>query len=461
VDDHNQNQSLNRELGLYSATLVVIANMVGTGIFTTSGLVARELGHPSAMLACWLVGGVFALCGAFCYGELGSMFPRAGGEYVFIRESLGRITAFLSGWISLIVGFSAPLAASAIAFAVYFLDLFPGISTLAWKPRLFGLQVLNLSPSSFLAAAVIALLSLAHYHSLVLGTRVQNLLTLLKIAIILAFIGGGCLFGSGGLDHFGPGLWPDDPVFTGGFAVALIFVTFAYSGWNGAAYLGGEIVAPGKNIPRALISGTSIVICLYLLLNAVYIYALAPGEMAEAIDVGAAAAAALFGESMGRLFAGAIALALLSVISAMVVTGPRVYYAMARDGLFFESFGRVASRQGTPVASIFFQALIAIVMVFTSTFDQLLIYIGFTLAVFASLAVFGLIRLRLARPDLPKGYKTPGYPATPILFIAGNLWIIYYSIQDKPVASLFGALTILAGLAAFFGFDRKSKTRPS
>ncbi|RZB35779.1 MAG: basic amino acid/polyamine antiporter, APA family [Desulfobacteraceae bacterium Eth-SRB2] len=450
------NNELKREIGLFSITILVIANMVGTGIFTTSGFIIQELGNPQTMLICWLVGGVFALCGALCYGELGTMFPKAGGEYVFLRESFGKCMGFLSGWISLIVGFSAPIAAAAIAFATYFFRTFSLPNGPELTLAFLGVTIVSLSSKGLLAMAIIIVFSLIHYHSLLMGTRVQNALTLFKIGLIVTFIITGLCWGNGSTGHFSCNL--DIPtLFQGKFAVSLIFVSFSYSGWNAAAYLGGEIKRPSRNIPLALFTGTFVVLCLYLLLNIIYVYALDAKQMSGVLEVGAKSAVFLFGGHLSRYFSGGITIALLSVLSAMIMTGPRVYYAMAKDGVFFELFGKVNGLRRTPAYSIFLQADIAILMVITASFDKLLIYIGFTLSLCAMLTVAGMMVLRKRQPELKRSYKTLGYPVTPLLFILGNLWIIYFSIKNKPITSLFGLGTIGFGLLVYLYFKNPRK----
>jgi APA family basic amino acid/polyamine antiporter len=450
------NSELKRQISLFSATILVVANMVGTGIFTTSGFIMEELGNPQTMLLCWLVGGVFALCGALCYGELGAMFPKAGGEYVFLRESFGKCVGFLSGWISLIVGFSAPIAAASIAFATYFLRTLPVPFELEYTLPFLGVNILTISPVTLLAAAIIILLSMIHYHSLVLGTRVQNGLTVFKICLIAFFVIAGLCMGKGSTCNFSEAL-DVKSLFQGKFAVSLIFVSFAYSGWNAAAYLGGEIEEPGRNIPLALFKGTLLVMCLYLLLNFVYIYALPVKEMSGVLEVGAKSAVSLFGDDVSKYFSGAIAIGLLSVLSAMIMTGPRVYYAMSKDGVFFVLFGKVSRFHRTPAYSIFLQAAIAIVMVITAAFDKLLLYIGFTLSLYSMLTVAGMMVLRMKRPALESNYRTFGYPLTPLLFILGNLWIIYFSIKSRPITSLFGLGTISLGILIYIYFTDKKE----
>jgi APA family basic amino acid/polyamine antiporter len=439
--------ALKREMGLGSALILVIANMVGTGVFTTSGFIVGELGSAQSLLLCWLVGGLFALTGALCYAELGAMMPQAGGEYVYLRRTFGKLPAFLSGWISLIVGFSAPIAAAAIAFATYLL----GGERRPWFTlECMGHSVASLSATTVLAICVVVALSLIHHHSVRLGRRVQNALTAFKIGIILVFAGAGLCFGDGNVSHITNFLSSTPgPVFTSGFAVSLIFVSFAYSGWNAAAYLGGEIKQPGKNVPLALIFGTLAVIGMYLVLNVVYIYALPVEAMQGKLNLGTLAATTLFGTALGKGTGLAIAFGLLSVISAMIMAGPRVYYAMACDGVFFKKICQVKASGHSPSRSIQLQAGLAILMIVSATFETLLAYIGFTLALSSLLTVCGLIRLRITAPDAPRPYRTLGYPFTPLLFICGNVWIIVHSLASQPMAGLCGLGTVLLGGLCF------------
>ena len=440
---------LKREIGLFSATILVIANMIGTGIFTTSGFIMAELNNPKMLLFCWFCGGLFALCGALCYGELGAMFPQAGGEYVFLRESFGKPMGFLSGWISLIVGFSAPIAAAAIAFTTYLFNSL-GIGIPAGMPvSFFGIPLVTVSPLNLTAVGIIIVFSLVHYHSLSVGSCIQNTLTVFKVLLVVGFIGAGFFLGTGSIDHFS---MPDTEgdVSAEAVAVSLIFISFAYSGWNASAYLGGEIKSPAKNIPFSLVIGTVVVIFLYLMLNGVYTFALAPEKMHNVLDVGAKAATGLFGPHFSRMFSGGVAVGILSVLSAMIMTGPRIYYAMSKDGIFFSLFGKVNTRRHTPASSIILQAAIACLMVLTASFNTLLVYIGFTLSIFAMLAVVGLMRLRIIRAEMIRPYKAFLYPITPLIFILGNLWIIVFSIKSRPVNTLFGLGTIAAGILVYW-----------
>lgn len=445
---------LKREIGLFSAIAIVVANMVGTGIFTTSGFILQEVGSSAALLLGWVVGGIFALCGALCYGELGAQFPQAGGEYIYLREAFGKPMAFLSGWVSLIVGFSAPIAAGAIAFATYLLKALGVAGGSDHVLALGGFKVLTFSLPVMVAMAVVLLLSFLHIHSLRVGSRVQNLLTLFKVALVAVFIGAGIFSSGGSVAHFSGNL-SLGPMLDGKFAVALIFISFAYSGWNAAAYLGSEIRRPSRNIPLALLAGTSVVMVLYLLLNIVYVYALPPDQMRGVMEVGAAAAERLFGQDVGRWISAAIALGLVSVLSAMILTGPRVYYAMSRDGIFFSSFGKVHAARRTPAHAVGLQASIAIMMIVTAAYDKLLIYIGFTLSLFAMLTVVGMMRLRRQGRSKNATYRTWGYPVTPLIFILGNLWIIYFSLKSRPGPALWALATIATGWLIYLYFSRR------
>lgn len=434
--------------------------MVGTGIFTTSGFILEEVQHPMALLFCWLVGGIFALCGALCYGELGARYPQAGGEYVYLRQAFGCPVAFLSGWISLVVGFSAPIAASAIAFGTYLFRALGMVGDGSYSLNIGQLTLFNVSWPVVPAIVVVLLLSFLHTLSLRLGSRVQNMLTLFKVVLLVTFITVGLSATKGSINH-AAGTFSIGSTLNGKFAVALIFVTFAYSGWNAAAYLGGEIQRPTRNLPLALWIGTLIVMVLYLLLNLVYVTALQPKQMQGVLEVGDVAARALFGPDIGRWFSAGISLGLLSVVSAMILAGPRVYYAMSRDRIFFPLFGKVHSARNTPANAIGLQAAIAIIMIITAAYDKLLIYIGFTLSLFSMLAVAGLMYLRWKIPDAKITYRTWGYPITPLAFIIGNLWIVYFSIKSRPVPSMFGVATIAVGWGGYLYFNRRLKRDPN
>lgn len=447
---------LTRRVGLISASCVIIADMVGSGIFTTSGFIMQMLNDPWWLLACWLIGGAITFTGALSYGELGARLPLAGGEYVFLRESFGPLWAFLSGWISLVVGFSAPIAASAMAASGYLLHIIPGVP----QEPLFCAGCLVISVETLLALAFLAAFTLLHTRRLGIGLGVQNALTLFKILILITLIVAGLWF------------WPVDspwqPVAVSGpqapsagaVATALVFISFAYTGFNAAAYLGGEIKNPGRNLPRALLSGTGLVVLLYLLLNIAYLAALGPEGMPGIKEIGAVAAKALFGPWVGGILSVAICICLLSALGAMILAGPRVYYAMARDGLFLGALGRIDPRSGVPNNAIWLQSAIAAVMILSASFNALLFYIGFTLSLIAALAVAGLFVLRRKDPSQAP-FKVPGYPLTPLIFIVANLGMVTFSLADNPWRGLPSAITLALGLLFYWYFKRRVNNKPS
>lgn len=428
-----------RPLTLVAAIALVVANMVGTGIFTSTGFMALGVSGGEPILYGWLLGGVLALCGAAVYGELGAMMPRAGGEYVYLSESFRPWVGFLSGWVSLVVGFSAPIAAAANAFGGY-----------------LGKSAGWIHPTAAGVALIVVITGL-HCGSVVLGARVQTFFSLLKVALIVFFILAGLLVGDGDWSHVTMGAGAE-AVTTSAFAVSLVYISFSYSGWNAAAYVAGEIERPGRNLPLALLIGTALVTLLYMGLNVIFLYAAPPSELAGVKEVGELAATNLFGTSAGRLLSLLIAIALVSSVSAMIMAGPRVYMAMAEDGLFFRAMAEKNSG-GSPIISVLVQGALAVVLLLIARFDQLVNYIGFTLSIFATLTVIGAFVLRVKRPNAERPYRTLGWPVTPILFIALNVWMIYFLVSQRWKESLAGAATLLAGGVVFFVWRRMAGKR--
>jgi APA family basic amino acid/polyamine antiporter len=439
---------------MISAAAVIVADMVGSGIFTTSGFIMQMLGNAWWLMACWLIGAAITLTGALSYGELGARLPKAGGEYVFLRESFGPVWAFLSGWVSLVVGFSAPIAAAAVAAAGYFLQAIPG----APKEPLFSIGSLVISVETLLALGFLSAFTLLHTRRLGIGLGVQNALTLFKILVLLVLIAAGLV------------LWPDESSWfpmtfsgsqapsAGAVATALVFVSFAYTGFNAAAYLGGEIKNPGRNLPRALVLGTGLVALLYILLNLAYLAALGPEGMPGVKEIAALAAEALLGPWAGRAMSVAICICLLSALGAMILAGPRVYYAMARDGLLLGALGRIDSKSGVPSNAIWLQSVIAAIMIISASFDALLFYIGFTLSLIAALAVAGLFVLRRKDPN-PPAFKVPGYPFTPLIFITANLGMVVFSLTDNPWRGLPSGITLAAGFLLYWYLKGRGRSQ--
>ncbi|MBN2198277.1 MAG: amino acid permease [Candidatus Aminicenantes bacterium] len=440
--------SLERRLGLFPVTNIVVANMIGAGIFTTSGLLMEQLRHPLLLLGLWAVGGLIALAGAFSYSELGAAFPHAGGEYLFLSRLYHPLLGFLSGWVSFFVGFSAPIAAAAIGLTEYLARAFPEILNVAGIPGALMMRLYALS--------AILLFTLLHLQGLRWGARIQNILTALKVGLIAALLIAGLTRSGGDWSHFtAAGSFRFD---LGGWKViglSLMWILFSYSGWNAAAYIGSEVLDPARNIPRSLLMGTGAVILLYAGLNVFYIYALPAAEMSGVIPVGSLAAGRLFGASSTRLITLLIAFAQFSSLSAFILLGPRVYYSMARDGLFFKKVAEVHPRRRVPSTSILLQAAIAGVIVFSGSFDQILTYMGFSLGIFPLLAVLGVFVLR--RRQKPP-YRMPGFPVFPLIYLLAGVSILALGFMERPVPSSIALLTVALGVPAYFVFRRTASS---
>jgi len=445
---------LERKLGLFSLTNIVIANMIGTGIFTTSGLLLRDLQNPLLMLLLWLIGGLIALCGALSYGELGASFPHAGGEYIFLSRLFHPLAGFLSGWVSFFVGFSAPIAASAIGFSEYLARTLPALN----QPVHLGFVFSSALTKKFIAMAIILLFTFIHLKGISLGARVQNVLTLGKVGLIVFLIALGLASSKGSWKHLTVG---DNAGFS--FAslkiigLSLMWIMFAYSGWNASAYIGSEIKKPEKSLPFSLLLGTGTVIILYLGLNLFYLYSLPPEEMKGVISVGGLAAGRLLGLAWEKFVSLLIAFALFSSLSAFIILGPRVYYAMARDGLFFSFAARINPQTKVPSLSILLQALIAIIIALSGTFEHILTYMGFSLGLFPLLAVLGVFKLR--KKNLSK-LKLPGFPLTQIIYLTAGISILILGFLRSPEPSAIAILTVLSGIPAYYLFKKKL-ARPS
>ncbi len=441
---------LPRKTGLVSASSIVVANMIGAGIFTTSGLLMTGLDNPWLLIILWVLGGIVAVCGALSYAELGAAMPQAGGEYVFLSRLYRPIFGFLSGWVSLIVGFSAPIAASAIGFSEYFFRAFPGLP----EAEVTG-TFLSGYLDKLLAIFIIILFTLVHLRGMEFGTRVQNVLTLLKIILIAVLIFLGFTFGDGNFSHFSQGSPVQinfDSLKTMG--LSLMWIMFAYSGWNASTYIGSEIKDPVRNLPRSLLYGTGIVITLYLLLNIVFIYASSPEEMKNVISIGGLTVRNLFGPAMEFAFSLLIAFALFSSLSAFIIIGPRVYYSMALDGYFFRAFARIHPRYQVPSAAIILQSSIAIIMVLSGTFEQILTYMGFSLGLFPILSVAGVFKLR-AKGEARLMRKA--FPFHLILYLFFAVAMLVLSYLERPVVSTIAIITAFSGIPFFYYMKRKNQ----
>ena len=378
-----------------------------------------------------MIGGVVAFFGALAYAELVAMYPKNGGEYQLLSRIYHPAVGFVAGWISLIVGFSAPIASAAMAFGKYAGGAFPGLNEF-WA-----------------ACIVIVVFSAIHAVRVTFGSAVQNVFTVLKILLVGGFIAGGLAMGDFSRITSEAASDTCATMMCPAFAVGLIYVTYAYTGWNGSAYLAGEIKNPSRSLPIALALGTAIVTLIYFGLNVVFLSAAPIGDLSGKLEVGAVVASALYGEGTGRIFSGAIALLLISSLSAMIMAGPRIYQSMGND---YPVLGILSKRRGGsgPVYAIMLQAVIAILMVASAHFDDLIMYMGFTLSVTSALTVFGVFRMRRRLPKAERPYRCWGYLVTPTLFILLSLWMIAFTIYENPYVALAGGGTILSGLLFYF-----------
>jgi len=363
------------------------------------------------------------------------------------------VFGFLSGWVSLFAGFSAPIAASAIGFTEYLTRAFPGLLSLGHFEGSFEATVLK----KFYSILVIIIFIFIHVRGIEFGSKVQNFLTLLKVGLIVGLILFGFSLGKGSLAHFSQG--GDFSFDFGGWktiGLSLIWIMFAYSGWNASAYIGSEIKNPIKNLPRSLILGTGIVVFLYFCLNLFYVYAVPPKDMGGVISIGSLAAGNLFGKSFENLISILISFALFSSLSAFIILGPRVYYSMAKDRYFFRFASEIHSKYGVPSKSIMLQGAIAIVMLLFGTFDQILTYMGFSLGIFPILAVIGVFKLRRLNKST---YKLPGFPLVPIIYIVAGASILFLVFFERPLESSIAILTVMVGIPVYLIFKKRYETK--
>ena len=415
------------KIGWKTGLAIVVANMIGTGVFTSLGFQLEEVQSSWSIVLIWIIGGLTALAGAFCYAEIGTSIKESGGEYIYLSKMVSPLVGYLSGWISISVGFAAPIALAAIA-SVQFLD---------WE---FPFS------ASWMAIGFIAAISLFHSFHLRMSAYVQNALTLVKILVFLAFIACGIYmpgYEGNALD------WSlnTDEILSPGFAVALVFVSYSYTGWNAAAYISEEFKNPRKNLPRALIGGALLVLILYTLLQIVFLKHASVSQLIGQVDVGAVASLHIFGEPVGHLFNTIIALFLLSSISAMVWIGPRV---VAKMGDRYEAWSYLMkpNRGGVPVRAIWFQFAISAILILTGTFEQILIYCGVLLQISSFLVVLAAFRKRMSGQWTP-AYIARGYPFWHLLFLIVSVWIISFVAIERPLEFLFGFVNIFLGYISY------------
>jgi basic amino acid/polyamine antiporter, APA family len=451
---------LKRQIGLFDAIMLISGDMIGIGIFVTTGAIAETLPTPGGVLLVWILGGVLALTGALSCAELSASLPYAGGDYIYIKEAYGKLMGFLSGWSSFLVTFSGAIAFLAVGFTGFMAFFFPllGSQETFFSATVTGLSI-NVTPGTIFAIVVVMLISALHCLGVRQGTLAQNVLTTLKIGSLVGIILLGVLLGKGDTAYFRPLFdWQKITNFSV-FAAAFIPAIFAYSGWNAVIYIAGEVKDPERNLPRALLWANLLVISLYLAINVVYIYGVPVTEMKGALRVSEVATTALFGHQTSAWITAMITVSILGALNAVTMIGPRIYYAMAQDGVFFKSLARVHPGFGTPTNAIILQAVWASFLILTGTFGTLFTYVSVIITLFAAFTVGAVIVLRWKRPELRRPYKLWGYPVVPIAFILAHFWIVWGSLIEKPWESLWGVFIVGLGIPAYLLWQNRLKSK--
>jgi len=452
--------SLVRQLGLFDSSMMMMGIVIGSGIFLTTGIMALAVPSAPMILLAWLVGGLLILAGALTYAELGVSLPEAGGQYVYLREAYGHLYGFLFGWKMFLVNMTGSIAALGVAFAEYFGTFFPSLSTqkIVFSTEVGGFTY-TLSRGQLVAVVVIILLTSINYIGVAFGKTVQNVLTVVKIGTILAFIVFGFIFTRGAsIDlSFNPEGWSFAQLLTG-FGLAFVSVFWAFDGWNNINYVAGEIKNPKRNLKFALIMGTLGIILLYFFTNVIYFLALPVGELKGVVTVAEKASSSLFGATAAGLISAMILISILGALNGAIFVGPRVYYAMARDGLFFKKVGGVHPRFKTPGFSLVLQATWASLLALTGTFEQLFTFAMFAGILFWVLAAAAIFTLRKKRPDLPRPYKAWGYPVVPMIFIVALSGILLNTLIRRPVESLAGVVLMIVGIPVYYMWDKKNRS---
>jgi len=421
--------------------MINVGTMIASAIFIVPATIAVQVPGSALMIVVWVVGGVVSLLGALSIAELAAAYPEAGGQYAYLREAYGPVWAFLYGWANFAVINPASIAAIAVGFATY-----------------LGFFV-SLSPNAIKAIAIssIAGLTLLNCLGVRLGATTQNVLTLLKMGALAALIATAFLLVGGSAANFQP-LWPPGAVsgWIKPFGVAMIGALWAYDGWLETTYVGSEIKDPGKNLPRSIILGALIVIVFYVLASVAYSYVLSPVRIAGSTLVASDAAKVTMGAVGAGFVAVAILVSTLGANNGIILTAARIPYAMARGGLFFRSQGSVSSRFATPVVALVTQGVISAVLTLSGRYDQLFLYVVFAQFVFYALGCGAVMRLRRTAPQVPRPYRTWGYPVTPLVFIAFALWLVANTILERPLDSAVGAALLLCGLPGYFYWKKKT-----
>ena len=456
-DPQEASGELVRGLSLLDSTFLVIGITVGSGIFLTTGIMAESLPDPMLLLAAWLVGGLLTMAGALTYAELGAAMPQAGGQYVYLREAYGPLPAFLFGWIIFLVYQPGSIATVATGFAVYLGYLLPAlaIDNELVSGSLAGVN-LSLSAGQFVAVATIIGLTVMNVLGLRLGALIQNVSTVLKVAAIAIFVALGLWAGIGSTGEFpAPVRGGDSSSLLSGFLIALIAVLWSYDGFSNLNFSAGEIKDPARTLPRALVLGTAAITVTYLLVNVVYVLALPITEMQGVLTVAERAASALLGPNAAVFIAAAIVISTFGSTNGSILAGARVYFAMAKDRLFFPSVARVHPRYRTPHVSLWLQCSWACVLALSATFEQLLYYATFAVILMYAAAAASVFTLRRTQPDLPRPYRVWGYPVVPAIFLISLVAIAITTLIEQPIEAFSGLAALGLGVPVYFVWSRK------
>ncbi len=421
----------NRHISMWTASSFVIASMIGTGVFTSLGFQLNDIQSIFPLIMLWIVGGVVALCGALSYSELGAALPRSGGEYHLLSRIIHPSIGFAGGFVSATVGFSAPAVLAAMALGMYFAAIFP-----AFDPM-------------WVACSMILVFHFLHAFSLKWGTLFQGWSTGIKVILIFIFIIAGFMMNDHQVISILPKPGDMKLIMSSGFAVSLVWVYYAYTGWNSTIYFAGEVRNPQKDLPRSLLLGTSFVMVLYVLLNYIFLYTTPISEMVGQVEVGYISGVRIFGQTGAGIIAIGISFLLLSTISSYVFIGPRIMETMGEDYSYIRILSKNNS-QGIPVYAFILQLAICLLFIFTSSFKQVLMYTGIALIITNSATVAAVFVLRKREPELPRPYKVWGYPWTPILFLAVNAWILFYTFKEQTVESIIGVSLFLASILLYY-----------
>lgn len=416
---------------MWTASSFVIASMIGTGVFTSLGFQLNDIQSIFPLIMLWIVGGVVALCGALSYSELGAALPRSGGEYHLLSRIIHPSIGFAGGFVSATVGFSAPAVLAAMALGMYFAAIFPAFDPI------------------WVACSMILIFHFLHAFSLKWGTLFQGWSTGIKVILIFIFIIAGFMMNDHQVISILPKPGDVKLIMSSGFAVSLVWVYYAYTGWNSTIYFAGEVRNPQKDLPRSLLLGTSFVMVLYVLLNYIFLYTTPMSEMVGQVEVGYISGVRIFGQTGAGIIAIGISFLLLSTISSYVFIGPRIMETMGEDYSYIRILSKNNS-QGIPIYAFILQLAICLLFIFTSSFEQVLMYTGIALIITNSATVAAVFVLRKREPELPRPYKVWGYPWTPILFLAVNAWILFYTFKEQTVESIIGVSLFLASILLYY-----------